>query len=82
MRFGDVDDLFGSACFDEFSDDFATVEFRIFDLAVELAIREGASPTFTELYVGLRIEYVFAPELPGVFECVPERLCRAPTLGA
>ena len=72
MRFGDVDDLFGGASLDEFADDFATVEFRIFDLAVELAIREGASPTFTELYVGLWIEYVFAPKIPGVFSAFPD----------
>ncbi len=40
---------------------------RILDLAVELAVREGAGTAFAELHVRFRMQGVLAPEVPSVF---------------
>jgi len=39
---------------------------RVLDLAVELAIREGAGAAFAELHIALGLQHFFAPETPGV----------------
>ena len=39
---------------------------RILDLAVQLAVGEGAGAAFTELDVGLGVEHALAPQAPGI----------------
>ena len=39
---------------------------RVLDLAVELAVGEGAGAAFAELHVRLRVEHALAPQAPGV----------------
>ena len=53
-------------CRDEFLHDLAAEVARVLDLAVELAVAEGAGAAFAELHVRLRIELVLAPQAPGV----------------
>src|SRR5450830_650299 len=66
VRLADVEDFFRCAGLDELVQHFAPVEFRVFDLAVELAIGKGPGAALTELHVGLRVEHTFAPQAPGV----------------
>ena len=67
VRFADVENLIGRARFDKLVQDFAAVVFWVFDLAVELAVRECACAALTKLHVGFRVEHVFTPQSPGVF---------------
>ncbi len=48
------------------SSHFAAVVLRVLDLAVQLAVREGAGAAFAELHIGLGVEYAFAPQAPGI----------------
>ncbi|MNS49428.1 hypothetical protein D3C72_820360 [compost metagenome] len=66
VRFADVEDFFRSTGLDEFVQDFTAEEFRVLDLAVELAVGECPRAAFTELHVGLGVEHAFAPQAPGV----------------
>ena len=49
----------------------AAVEFRILDLAVELAVGEQARPTLAELHVGFGRQDILAPQRPGVLRAPP-----------
>ena len=46
---------------------FATQMARVFDLAVKLAVGEGACAAFAKLHIALGIQILFAPQSPGVF---------------
>ena len=63
---GDVENLLGRASLDEFGEHLAPEVARVADLAVELAVREGARAAFAELDVRFRVEPPFAPERPGI----------------
>ncbi|MNI32593.1 hypothetical protein D3C73_865120 [compost metagenome] len=67
VRFADIEDFFRRAGLDELVQDFAANEFRVLDLAVELAVGEGPRAAFAELHVGLGVEHAFSPQAPGVF---------------
>ena len=66
MRLADVEDFFRRAGLDELVQDFATVEFRVLDLAVELAVGKGPGAALAELHIGLGVEHAFTPQAPGV----------------
>ncbi|MNL37114.1 hypothetical protein D3C87_1592380 [compost metagenome] len=66
MRLADVEDFFRGTGLDEFVQDFTAEEFRVLDLAVELAVGECPRAAFAELHVGFRVEHAFAPQAPGV----------------
>ncbi len=66
VRLADVENLLRRAGLDELVQDFATVVVRVLDLAVELAVGEGPGTAFAELHVGFGVEYVLAPQAPGV----------------
>ena len=40
---------------------------RVFDLAVELAVAEGAGTAFAKLHIALGLQHMLAPQAPGVF---------------
>ena len=40
---------------------------RVFDLAVELAVREGAGAALAKLHIAFGVECFLAPQTPGVF---------------
>src|SRR5882757_6865124 len=44
----------------------APIEFRILDLAVELAVGEQSGTALAKLHVGFRCENIFAPQRPGI----------------
>ncbi|MNL01081.1 hypothetical protein D3C87_1215360 [compost metagenome] len=67
VRFGDVQDFFGRAGQDELLQHFFAVVLGVFDLAVELAVGEGAGAAFAELYVRFGVQDALAPQAPGVF---------------
>jgi hypothetical protein len=46
----------------------------VLDLAVELAVGEGARPALAELHVGFRIQHMLAPQPPGVLRALAHRL--------
>ena len=46
---------------------FAAQKARVFDLAVKLAIGEGACAAFAKLNIAFGVERVLAPQAPGVF---------------
>ncbi len=58
----------------KFRQHLAAEKARIFDLAVELAVGEGAGATLAILHVRLGIELRFAPEAPGVFRALAHHL--------
>ena len=58
----DVEDLVRRAGLDELGQHLAAVVLRVLDLAVELAVGEGAGAAFAELHVGLRVQHALAPE--------------------
>ncbi len=58
MRLADIEDFFRGAGFHEFVQHFAADEFRVFDLAVKLAVGKGPGTALAELYVGLGAEDV------------------------
>ena len=66
VRVCGVQDVGGCACMDEFINDLAAQVARVLDLAVELAVREGARTAFAKLHIALRVEDLFAPQAPGV----------------
>jgi hypothetical protein len=59
-------DLVGRAGLDELLQHLAAQVAGILDLAVELAVREGARPALAELDVGLRVQLAAPPQAPGV----------------
>ena len=66
VRLADVHDLFRCAEAHELGQDLAAVMVGVLDLAVQLAVREGAGAAFAELHVRLGIELALAPEAEGV----------------
>ena len=52
----------------------ATQVAWVFDLAVELAVRERARTAFTKLHIGLGLQQVLAPQAPGVLRALTHRL--------
>ena len=66
MWLADVENFLWRAGFDELLQHLAPVMFGVFDLAVQLAVGEGAGTAFAELHVGLGVEHVLAPQAPGV----------------
>ena len=66
VRLADEKDFLGGAGLDELVQDLAAMMLRVLDLAVELAVGKGPGAAFAELYVGLGVEHVLAPQAPGV----------------
>jgi hypothetical protein len=66
VRLADVDDFLRRAGLDELGQHLAAVVFRVLDLAVQLAVGEGAGAAFAELHVRFRVQLALAPEAPGV----------------
>jgi hypothetical protein len=66
VRVRHVQDLGRRAGVDELLHHLAAQVARILDLAVELAVGEGAGAAFAELHVRFRVEHVLAPQAPGV----------------
>ena len=64
--FADVDDLFRRAGLDELFQHLAAMEVGVLDLAVQLAVREGAGAALAELDVRFGVQRVLAPQAPGV----------------
>ena len=62
VRLADVQDFFRRARLHELIQHLAAVVLRILDLAVQLAVREGAGAAFAELHVRLRVQLALAPE--------------------
>ncbi len=67
MRLADVEDFRRRAGTHELVHHLAAVELRVFDLAVQLAVREQAGAALAELHVGFGCQRVLAPQCPGVF---------------
>src|SRR6185503_8983195 len=63
---GHIENFGRRAGFDEFREDFAPQETRVFHLAVELAVGERAGAAFAELDIGFGVQHRFAPQAPGV----------------
>ena len=59
---------------DEFGQHLAGQETRILDLAVELAVGEGARAALAELHVGFRVQLAAPPQAPGVLGPLPNHL--------
>ena len=74
VRLGDVEDFLRRAGLDEFGQHLAAEVARVLDLAVELAVGEGAGAAFAELHVRFRVEHVVAPQSPGVLGAFAHRL--------
>src|SRR6185369_9623431 len=66
VRLVDEEDFLRRAGLDEFLEHLAAVVLRVLDLAVELAVGEGAGAAFAELDVGIRVQLALAPQAPGV----------------
>src|SRR6185369_1837125 len=66
VRLVDEEDFFRRAGLDEFLEHLAAMVLRVLDLAVELAVGEGAGAAFAELDVGIRVQLALAPQAPGV----------------
>jgi hypothetical protein len=66
VRFADVEDFRRRARLDELFQHLAAVKLRVLDLAVQLAVGEGAGAAFAELDVRFRVQRVLAPQAPGV----------------
>ncbi len=67
-------DLGRSAGLDELGQHLAAQVAGVLDLAVELAVREGAGPALAELHVGLRVQHALAPQAPGVLGALAHHL--------
>ena len=67
---GDVENVLGSSGADEFLHHLAAEVARVLDLAVELAVAEGAGAAFAELHVALGRELLAAPQSPGVLRAL------------
>ena len=74
VRLADVEDLLRRAGLDELVEHLAREVARVADLAVELAVGEGAGAALAELHVGLRVEHAAAPQAPGVLRALAHRL--------
>uniref|UniRef100_A0A1I7ZAM4 TetR_C_1 domain-containing protein n=1 Tax=Steinernema glaseri TaxID=37863 RepID=A0A1I7ZAM4_9BILA len=59
-------DLVRRTGLDELVQHLTAVMLRVLDLAVQLAVGEGAGTAFAKLHVGLGVEYALAPQAPGV----------------
>ena len=66
VRLADVEDLLGRAGLDELRQHLAGEEARVGDLAVELAVGEGAGATLAELDIRFGVQDALAPQAPGV----------------
>ena len=66
VRVGDVQNFFGCTGLDELVHHLAAQVARVFDLAVELAVREGTSAALAKLHVAFGVERALAPQAPGV----------------
>ena len=60
-------DFFRCAGNDKFMQYLAPKMAAIFDLTPEFAIGKGAGAALTKLYIGLGVEFAFAPKPPGLF---------------
>ncbi len=74
MGFGDEQDLFRRAGFDEFRQHLAAMQKRVADLGIELAVGEGAGTALAELHVGFGLQGVAAPQAPGVLGALADGL--------
>src|SRR5690606_39368395 len=61
-----VENFFRCTGTHKFLHNLAAVKIRIFDLAVEFAIRKKTSTTLAKLNVGCRVEHAIAPQPPGI----------------
>ena len=62
MRFPDIEDFFRGTGFDQLSQHFPAIMFRVLDLGMQFSIRKGASASFAELHVRFRVQLSFTPE--------------------
>ena len=74
MRMGIDQNLLWRTGTDKFAHDLAPKVLRVPDLAPQLAIRECAGTTLTELHVRLRLQHRAAPQTPGVLGALTHRL--------
>ena len=75
-------DLGRRAGLDELGQDLAAEVTGVLDLAVELAVGEGAGPALAELDVGFGIEDAAPPQAPGVFRAFAHHLAAVEDDGA
>ncbi|MNV38859.1 hypothetical protein D3C71_1304220 [compost metagenome] len=66
VRLADVQNFFRRAGQHKFLQDLFAVVLGVFDLAVQLAVRERARAAFAELHVRLGVQDALAPQAPGV----------------
>ena len=67
VRMGLVQNFGRGASLHQLGHDFAAQKLRVADLAPELAIGKRAGTTLAKLHIALRVQGVFAPQIPGVF---------------
>jgi len=82
MGMGLGENFLGRAGLDEFVQHLAAQVAWILDLAVELAVAEGARAALAELDIGFGIEHRTAPQAPGVFGAFAHRLAALQDDGA
>src|ERR1700761_1742438 len=82
MRPAQIENVFRSTRFHELLEHLAAVVMRILDLAVELAVRECAGSTFTELHIGFGIEHGLAPQPERIFSTLTNSLAALENNGA
>ena len=70
VRLADEQDFLRCARAHELVHHLATVELRILDLAVELAVGEQPRPALAELHVGFGRQDFLAPQRPGVLRAL------------
>ncbi len=73
VRVRGIEDLWRCAVGDEFLHHLAAQVARVLDLAVELAVGEGACAAFAELHIGLGHQLALAPQAPGVLGALAHR---------
>ena len=61
------------ACGNKFFHDLAPQMARVFDLAPQLAVREGSRSALTELHIAVRMQIALAPQIPGVLRALAHR---------
>ena len=73
MGLGNVQNFFRGASLNKLMQYFASVKFRIFNLAPQLAIGKGAGTTLPKLHIGFWVKNIFTPQAPGILGTLPHR---------
>src|SRR3989338_2022521 len=74
MRMALIQNLFRRTRLDEFLQHLSTQVARVFDLAVQLAVRERARAALAELHVGFRVKHALPPQPEGILGSFTHRL--------